>query len=450
MLMSLILMLNSCFVIYDREHYIINNKFEEFIDAIKNEDKDALVSLFSVYAQNESDNIEKDAEKLFEYIEGSIESYDGGFDGSASGREDGKRNEYMSGSYDLITSVAEYHIDLNYVNVDEAMPNKEGVSSINVIKKEDGIYVYGPDYWTSPGINIDTKKSTDNANLSVGGRTGYDGSVVVFCVGQTLMNVEISDNTSTVSTVREFKAKTPMEITYDGQTIYFKLITNDSQDSPLYAFSTDRNVRNTKIRENVGFYKIHDYYFYYTLTDENLNKGIYRHSTSSKETTRELVVEGDISEFVFRHGKMYYVEDNKLMFYNISDTKNDIVIDTGDMEIYDIDYADNKVYYCTALADGTESYINRVDLTTGETKVLYTGVYCRYLHTVRDNRLIFKTEDGYVIMDLGDGSIKSILDDYDLSELYVYEDALFFNVIDEASEHWYKVDIDSFEVIKIV
>ena len=52
-------------------------------------------------------------------------------------------------------------------------------------------------------------------------------------------------------------------------------------------------------------------------------------------------------------------------------------------------------------------------------------------------------------MNLEDGSIKPILGDYAMSELYVYEDTLFFNVIDEDSEHWYRADIDSFEVSKI-
>ncbi|MBS6458068.1 MAG: DUF5104 domain-containing protein [Firmicutes bacterium] len=54
---------------------IANKQFEDLIDAAKMQDADALKALFSQNVLNEVENIEESIQKLFDYFEGEMVSY---------------------------------------------------------------------------------------------------------------------------------------------------------------------------------------------------------------------------------------------------------------------------------------------------------------------------------------------------------------------------------------
>ena len=432
---------------YDTDRSIIVNKFNEVLSAIENKNKEDLISLFSKNSLKNAISIEQSIDELFEYFNGDVIHCSKPDAGSVEGSINNKKTiKVLKYFFDVKTTEDDYRFHIVHCSEDYKTADNVGVYSIYVIKEEDNIAGY---YYEDniPGITIDIIETSDNANLSVGGRFGYYGDNMAFCVGNKLMCSVTEDGETTVSELREFKAKTPREITLYHDDIYFKLVTGEPYYSQLYDFNTNGVARNTEIYENVAFYKHHGGSIYYTLSGEEDKKGVYKRDRCEAESV--FLVEGDISEFVFKFSKMFYVEGNIIKTYDINKDTVEIFCETDNMQIYDLDIADGMLYYCTRSADGIKSYINQADISTGETEILYSDSYCAYLHTVRDNRLIFKTEKGYQHMSLDDGKVTPIFTDYDMSELYVYDDALFFNVIDGDSENWYRADIDTFDVNKI-
>lgn len=78
--LSVLLLLSSCGrigrVMTVTEDAKADARTEQIISALKEKDVDALKSLFSKKALDEADDFEKDAEYLFEFVEGSIETWE--------------------------------------------------------------------------------------------------------------------------------------------------------------------------------------------------------------------------------------------------------------------------------------------------------------------------------------------------------------------------------------
>lgn len=141
---------------YDRK--IANKKFEELTSAIQMRDEEQLTSLFSKESVKTSVEFDKAIEELFDYFEGSVESYDdwGGLYVSTE-REEDQVLQVIESSYDVITTESEYRFAIQYVTKDTLNPDQVGVRSLYVIKMEDDTdpqYAYWGDGKNTPGINI--------------------------------------------------------------------------------------------------------------------------------------------------------------------------------------------------------------------------------------------------------------------------------------------------------
>ena len=137
-----------------------NHTFEKVLNAIQNKDVDALKSLFSNESLKQIDDFDATAHDLFEYFQGDFISYDD-WGGAVAGdmvREGGKEWYTIQPTYDVKTSKQEYRFAFKEFTVNEFEPDKVGVWSIYVIKKEndtDPKCAYRGDGKWTPGINFE-------------------------------------------------------------------------------------------------------------------------------------------------------------------------------------------------------------------------------------------------------------------------------------------------------
>lgn len=138
---------------------IADNTFEKIIDSVKQKDAAQLTALFSKTAHDESADLEADAEKFIEFIEGDIVSFSGSREGgvSAYGKTDhGKTLKIIQPTTIIETSEQKYHVAMKECTIDEFNSDNVGVMSIYIIKDEDWkeTCVYRGDAKWELGINI--------------------------------------------------------------------------------------------------------------------------------------------------------------------------------------------------------------------------------------------------------------------------------------------------------
>lgn len=114
------------------------NRLEQVLEAIENKDNNALKSLFSQEALNETENFEKDINALFEFFQGKViskEKSDGPtvFD-SIDG---GKRRQKISSYFYIQTEKQKYFILMDDFPIDTFNPDNEGLYLILLVKAED-------------------------------------------------------------------------------------------------------------------------------------------------------------------------------------------------------------------------------------------------------------------------------------------------------------------------
>ena len=141
---------------------IANERFEQVIEAIQNQDSDALKSLFSENALNLAKDMDEAIYELFGYYQGELLSYN---DWSAlnvdySKERDGSRRKRLYSTYDVETSQGSYRFAMEFIPEDTADTGNVGIRSLYVIKLEDDTdpsIAYRGDGKYTPGININKK-----------------------------------------------------------------------------------------------------------------------------------------------------------------------------------------------------------------------------------------------------------------------------------------------------
>ena len=140
----------------------IPKRFEKILNAIQNKDMATLKLLFSKKALTEVEDFDAMANDLFDFFQGDFVSYDD-WDGAVAGeglREEGKEWYTIQPTYDVKTSEQEYRFAFKEFTTNEFEPDKVGIWSLYVIKKEDDtdpeVAYRGDGEWT-PGIIIERK-----------------------------------------------------------------------------------------------------------------------------------------------------------------------------------------------------------------------------------------------------------------------------------------------------
>ncbi len=121
----------------DRDDELADERLEQVLEAIENQDKDALKGLFSKRALEETADFDAGAEYLFELFQGDVASWDGDIGPVYESIELGKRTKEMTSFFDVVTDEQTYIVFLADVPVDTQNPDNAGLYALRVVKAED-------------------------------------------------------------------------------------------------------------------------------------------------------------------------------------------------------------------------------------------------------------------------------------------------------------------------
>ena len=146
-------------MIFDDSTIIADARMEQVFEALKSNDQEAIVAMFSNQALSEADAFYDSLEALLQYVEGSILSWErtGGYGGKdeINAEGTGNRRKKTESRYNITTSEQEYHIAIYEYTIDTANPDNVGIYSICIISAEDYQETFFV-FWGSgeAGINI--------------------------------------------------------------------------------------------------------------------------------------------------------------------------------------------------------------------------------------------------------------------------------------------------------
>lgn len=143
-------------MLLENDHKFANEKFENLLDVIQNDDIESLSLLFSPSGKN--DDFNKFADELCNYFVGSVLSYeDWGGPYVEVDSEQGSVKKIMESSYDVITTEYNYRFAIRYIVRNDTKPENIGIESLYIINSKDDTlleYAYLGDGEFRPGINI--------------------------------------------------------------------------------------------------------------------------------------------------------------------------------------------------------------------------------------------------------------------------------------------------------
>ncbi len=157
-LMMTVTLFTACSLpeIIKSEEIKADEKFDKVLDACKNQDANALKSLFSKNAINADENIDEDIARIFSIFQGEFVKYDGGKTSSDGKKYDDFVLILVKSSYDVETTEGNYRFAIADIFEDTSDKNNIGINSLYMVKAENSdteFTYFGDGKWT-PGINI--------------------------------------------------------------------------------------------------------------------------------------------------------------------------------------------------------------------------------------------------------------------------------------------------------
>ena len=130
----------------------------QLLSAINDGDKETVRDMFAANAIKEDPEFDDKIDQLFDFVEGTLVSYDDWAGPGESGEfNSGYEQRSLQYTYDVVTSKQNYRFAIKEYTVDTSDKNNIGIYSLYVIKFEDDPYpeyaYWGDGNWT-PGINF--------------------------------------------------------------------------------------------------------------------------------------------------------------------------------------------------------------------------------------------------------------------------------------------------------
>ena len=116
---------------------VADAQLEQVLEAIKNEDKDALESMFSKQALGEADDFDGSMEYLFSFFQGEVVSWERNAFNVSKTTDYGKRTKRNYVWYIVNTDQQEYYMYFVQWTVDIEHPENVGIYALRVVKAED-------------------------------------------------------------------------------------------------------------------------------------------------------------------------------------------------------------------------------------------------------------------------------------------------------------------------
>lgn len=118
-------------------------RLEQVVECINSKNTNGLKTLFSNKVLNEDKNFEKNAELLFDFIEGKIISWDASDDLTVTDTNDyGEKVKEIHSYYYLNTKKQTYFLMIFDCPNDTQNIDNEGINMLLVVKKEDEPYIW--------------------------------------------------------------------------------------------------------------------------------------------------------------------------------------------------------------------------------------------------------------------------------------------------------------------
>jgi len=122
---------------------IAKGRFEKVIEALENQDKDALKTLFSKQVLNEADDFDSNIEQLFDFVQGEIDSWEKLSGNLAfTSNDHGHKTKQINSYYFVNTDKQKYFFLLTDHSVDTDNPDNVGLYLLLVVKAEDEEKIY--------------------------------------------------------------------------------------------------------------------------------------------------------------------------------------------------------------------------------------------------------------------------------------------------------------------
>lgn len=152
----------------DNDEGKANDRLEQIIDAIKNQDKDSLKKMFSQQAEDIAVELDAQIDYLFEYIQGSIKSWDDQVGSVNESTNNGYIVKSSGYSYTVKTEKQEYLFYLVECIENTDHPENVGLYVLQVMKLEDkGEHFHGGGPKSLPaGIDIPTANMDNGVTSS--------------------------------------------------------------------------------------------------------------------------------------------------------------------------------------------------------------------------------------------------------------------------------------------
>lgn len=130
----------------DNDEMEAENVLTHVIDAIKDQDKDALKTIFSKQAVGDADDFDDGVDGLFKFIQGKINSWEK-LDGPTvfESNDHGRKKKEVSSYYYVKTDSQKYFFLLKNYPVDTDHPDNVGLYMLLVVKAEDENKIYDDD-----------------------------------------------------------------------------------------------------------------------------------------------------------------------------------------------------------------------------------------------------------------------------------------------------------------
>lgn len=140
--MSIIILLSSCTsrggrVLDTSEDKQADFCMEQILDALKNQDKDALKKLFSEQAVSEAKDFDGNIDYLFEFFQGEVKSSKQDKWSSDEEIDYGKESDMLRAWYTVTTDKNQYIFFIIDYTTDTINPDNAGLYTLRVIKAED-------------------------------------------------------------------------------------------------------------------------------------------------------------------------------------------------------------------------------------------------------------------------------------------------------------------------
>ena len=124
-------------VLFDDGSLNADNRLEEILTAIDENDSDELENMFSKTTLSQVDNFQEQAENLFQLFEGTVKFWERtGFTSSTS-TDDGEKNTQSIAWYNVTTDKMEYVFFTIECTKDTKQTDNVGLSTLSVVRKAD-------------------------------------------------------------------------------------------------------------------------------------------------------------------------------------------------------------------------------------------------------------------------------------------------------------------------